>query len=66
MESASRCWAERAAAIAVWPGGIRRWDSPRDADPLTDDDRRRIARDMADAAASAGRRVEVTDRRDPG
>ena len=51
-------------AIAVWPGGIRRWDPPHADDPLTDDDRRRILQNVADAFASQDWGLEIVDHRD--
>jgi hypothetical protein len=38
--------------IAVWPSGIRAWDPPHQDDPLTDEDRRRIFQNIAEAFAS--------------
>jgi len=51
-------------AIAVWPSGIRSWDPPHAGDPLTDDDRRRILQNIADAFASQEWGLEVIDHRD--
>jgi hypothetical protein len=51
-------------AIAVWPSGIRRWEPPHEGDPVTDDDRRRILQNIADAFASQGWGLQVLDRRD--
>ena len=51
-------------AIAVWPSGIRRWDPPHADDPLTDDDRRRILQNIADAFASQEWGLRLIDHRD--
>jgi len=48
-------------AIAVWPSGIRRWDPPHEDDLLTDDDRRRILQNIADAFASQDWGLELLD-----
>jgi hypothetical protein len=50
-------------AVAVWPSGIRCWDPPHEADPLTDDDRRRILQNIAEAFASQDWGLELIDRR---
>jgi hypothetical protein len=50
-------------AIAVWPSGIRRWDPPHEDDPLTDEDRRRILQNIADAFASQEWGLRVIDHR---
>jgi hypothetical protein len=50
-------------AIAVWAGGIRSWDPPHANDPLSDDDRRRILQNIAEAFASQGWGLEVIDAR---
>jgi len=52
-------------AIAVWPSGIRRWDPPHEDEPLTDDDRRRILQNIAEAFASQDWGLEVLDHSDP-
>jgi Immunity protein 74 len=50
-------------AIAVWPSGIRCWDPPHAESPLTDDDRRRILQNIADAFASQEWGLEIIDHR---
>jgi len=52
-------------AIAVWPSGIRRWDPPHEDEPLTDDDRRRILQNIAEAFASQDWGLELLDHSDP-
>lgn len=52
-------------AIAVWPSGIRGWDPPHADEPLTDDDRRRILKNVAEAFASQHWGLEIIDRRGP-
>jgi Immunity protein 74 len=52
-------------AIAVWASGIRSWDPPHAEDPLTDDDRRRILKNIADAFASQQWGLEIIAHRDP-
>lgn len=47
--------------IAVWESGIRQWDSPDDTDPLTDEDRKRILENIADAFASQEWTLELVD-----
>jgi len=51
-------------AIAVWPSGIRRLDPPHEDDLLTEDDRRRILQNIADAFASQDWGLELIDRSD--
>jgi hypothetical protein len=51
-------------AIAVWPSGIRSWNPPHADEPLTDDDRRRILQNIAEAFGSQGWRLELIDRGD--
>jgi hypothetical protein len=51
-------------AIAVWPSGIRSWNPPHADEPLTDDDRRRILQNIAEAFASQGWGLELIDRGD--
>lgn len=48
-------------AIAVWPSGIRSWDPPHAEEPLTDDDRQKILRNIADAFASQEWGLQVID-----
>jgi gluconate kinase len=52
------------SAIAVSATGIRSWDAPHEDDALTDDDRRRILRNIADAFASQEWELKVIDNSD--
>lgn len=49
-------------AIAVWPSGIRRWDSPHEHEPLTDADRERILANIAEAFASQNWELQILQR----
>ena len=51
-------------AIVVWPSGIHRWDQPHEDDALTDDDRRRILKNISEAFASQDWGLELIDHSD--
>jgi hypothetical protein len=46
-------------AVAVWPSGIRRWEPPHEEELLTDADRERILRNIAEAFASQDWGLEI-------
>jgi Immunity protein 74 len=49
-------------AIAIWPSGIRSWDSPHEHEPLTEADRERILANIAEAFASQNWGLEIIRR----
>jgi hypothetical protein len=49
-------------AVAVWPSGIRNWESPHQHKPLTDEDRERILANIAAAFASQNWGLEIIRR----
>ena len=49
-------------AVAVWPSGIRGWESPHEREPVTDEDRERILSNIAAAFASQDWALQIIRR----